>query len=172
MSSSQEQNRFAPPVARVDDVASGSALELGGRGRRFAAAFIDGLVLGGIYSALAYTVLRGVVPDPSNGANATFGSSILSIVVYVALFVVIQGYLLVKQGQTVGKKLLGLRIVRPDGQLPDAMRVIGLRYLLFWVVLLVPFVGVIVVLVDVLLIFRDSRKCLHDNVADTIVIKA
>ena len=27
-------------------------------------------------------------------------------------------------------------------------------------------------LVDALLIFRDSRKCLHDNIADTIVVKA
>jgi hypothetical protein len=27
-------------------------------------------------------------------------------------------------------------------------------------------------LIDVLLIFRSSRKCLHDSIADTIVVKA
>lgn len=171
MSSSPEQNRFAPPAARVDDVATGT-FELGGRGQRFVAAFADGLILGAIYYALAFTVLSSVLPDPRTGANATIGGTILSILVYVVLFALVQGWFLVKQGQTIGKKLLGLRIVRPDGQIPDAMRVIGLRYLLFWVVLLIPFIGALVVLLDVLLIFRDSRKCLHDNVADTIVIKA
>jgi uncharacterized RDD family membrane protein YckC len=27
-------------------------------------------------------------------------------------------------------------------------------------------------LIDSLLIFRESRRCLHDNIADTIVVKA
>ena len=37
---------------------------------------------------------------------------------------------------------------------------------------LVPLVGWMYGLLDVLMIFRDSRKCLHDNIADTIVVKA
>jgi len=37
---------------------------------------------------------------------------------------------------------------------------------------LVPGIGQIYSIVDALLIFRQSRKCLHDNIADTIVVKA
>ena len=37
---------------------------------------------------------------------------------------------------------------------------------------MVPFVGGLVSLVDALLIFRDDRRCLHDEIADTIVVTA
>ena len=37
---------------------------------------------------------------------------------------------------------------------------------------LVPLIGWLFALADALLIFRDSRKCLHDNIADTIVVTA
>ena len=36
----------------------------------------------------------------------------------------------------------------------------------------VPIVGAFYALVDCLLIFRESRRCLHDNIADTIVVTA
>ncbi len=171
MSTSPDQNPFAPPSARVEDVSVGG-LELGGRGQRFAAAIIDGLILAGVYWLLAITVLKPIVPNPTSGAEASFGSMLTSMVVYLVLFLLIQGYLLVTSGQTIGKKLLGLRIVRSSGERGDAGRVIGLRYLLIWVIASIPVVGWIFALVNVLMIFRDSRKCLHDNIADTIVITA
>jgi len=171
MSSSPEQNRFAPPVARVDDVATGSA-ELGGRGQRFAAAFIDGLIQGIVYWALAATVFSGFMPDPRSTATGGAGTMIVTLIGSMVLFLLIQGYLLVTSGQTIGKKLLGLRIVRSNGERGDPVRVIGLRYLLIWVIASIPVVGWIFAFADVLMIFRDSRKCLHDNIADTIVIKA
>jgi hypothetical protein len=36
----------------------------------------------------------------------------------------------------------------------------------------IPVIGTIYGLLDVLLIFRASRRCLHDNIADTIVVTA
>ena len=47
----------------------------------------------------------------------------------------------------------------------------GLIHILL-VIALIPVVGWLYGLVDALMIFRDSRKCLHDNIADTIVVKA
>jgi len=35
----------------------------------------------------------------------------------------------------------------------------------------IPLFGQIDAIVNSLLIFRESRKCLHDNIADTIVVK-
>jgi len=138
MSTPPDQNRFAPPTARVDDVPAGGP-ELAGRGSRFGAAFVDGLV---------------------------------QFIVSIVILLVLQGYLLATQGQTIGKKLLGIRIVRSDGSKVDAARVIGLRYALIWALAVIPVVGWVFGLVDALMIFRNSRKCLHDNIADTIVIKA
>ena len=169
MSTPADQNPFAPPTARVEDVATGG-LELAGRGARLGAVLIDGLIQGAIYYAIAFTLFRSMIPSTS-GANV-FGSLAIQLVAGFVLFVLVQGYLLATQGQTIGKKLLGLRIVRSNGAAVDIGRMLGLRYFLGWVLTMIPFIGVIYALADALLIFRDSRKCLHDNIADTIVIKA
>ena len=109
---------------------------------------------------------------PEAGPGPGVGALALQVVIGFALFGAINGYLLATQGQTVGKKLLGIRVVRSDGSRASLARLIGLRYVLSWVIVIVPVVGVIYALLDSLMIFRESRKCLHDNLADTIVVKA
>ena len=59
-----------------------------------------------------------------------------------------------------------------SGERATIGRLLGLRYLVGWVIAMIPFIGVIYSLLDCLLIFRESRQCLHDNIADTIVVKA
>ena len=169
MSTPPDQNRFAPPTARVDDVPAGGP-ELAGRGTRFGAAFLDGLIQAGIFYGLAFTVFPSLRPNPQTGQSAA--GLAVQLAVFVIILLVVQGYLLATQGQTVGKKLLGIRIVRSSGEKVDAARVLGLRYVLIWAISMIPVVGWVFSLVDSLMIFRDSRKCLHDNIADTIVIKA
>ena len=162
-----QPNRFAPPTAEVADVAA-SGTELGGRGMRLLAVLIDGLIQGAIYWILTLVAFRSL--DPRRGtfsASAIVGQIVLGFV----LFVLIQGYLLHTQGQTVGKKLLGLRIVRTNGERATLGRLLGLRYLVGWIIVMIPFAGALYGLVDCLMIFRDSRKCVHDNIADTIVVK-
>ena len=62
--------------------------------------------------------------------------------------------------------------MRSDGSQASFARIVGLRYFTTSVLAPIPVVGSIYGLVDVLLIFRDSRRCLHDNIADTIVVTA
>lgn len=45
------------------------------------------------------------------------------------------------------------------------------RYVLNLFLSDIPFIGGFMPLIDVLLIFRKSRKCLHDDLAGTIVVK-
>jgi uncharacterized RDD family membrane protein YckC len=80
--------------------------------------------------------------------------------------------LLVRHGQTVGKRVLGMRILRSDGTRCSPGRIIGLRYGVGFLLTVIPVVGSLYALLDALLIFRGSRKCLHDNIADTIVVNA
>jgi uncharacterized RDD family membrane protein YckC len=89
----------------------------------------------------------------------------------VAAFLAINGWLLATRGQTIGKMLLGLRIVRSDGSAASAGKVIGLRYGLCWLLAFIPLVGGLFGLIDALMIFRADRRCLHDLIADTIVVK-
>jgi uncharacterized RDD family membrane protein YckC len=81
--------------------------------------------------------------------------------------------LLYRNGQTIGKYLLAIKIVKVDGSRAGLARIIFLRTVLFSFVSLIPFIGqIIYYLIDPLFIFHSSRRCLHDLVAGTIVIKA
>ena len=162
--------RFAPPQAHVADLAPEQVV-LAGRGTRFIAAVVDALIAFGV--AFAVMLIPAVRPlAEAQQKSMSFTSWMpVSVVVGVLVFLVVQGWLLITRGQTVGKVLFKLRIVRTDGSKPDAWRLLGLRYGIGLLMNLNPLVSLIYSLIDSLLIFRESRKCLHDSIADTQVIK-
>jgi uncharacterized RDD family membrane protein YckC len=170
MSSVPQGNRFAPPSAHVEDVTTQGVVQLAGRGARFGGSLIDGLLMLGVFW------LVGLVTPWSPfeaAAKGGFGAGLLiNGVLGIVVFAIIHGYLLATRGQTLGKLLLGLRIVRSDGQRASLARLLGLRYGIGWLINGMAFIGPLYSLVDCLLIFRASHKCLHDNIADTIVVKA
>ena len=161
--------RYAPPQAEVADVA-GDGVELAGRGTRLGAVLIDGLLVAALlWGVSRVTPWNVFAPDVSTGLLRLL---LTNLVLGFIAFTLINGYLLATQGQTLGKRLLGLRIVRPDGGRASLARLLGARYGLGYVVSLVPIAGGLYGLLDSLLIFRESHQCLHDNIADTIVVKA
>lgn len=89
-----------------------------------------------------------------------------------SLFLILHGYLLARNGQTIGKWVCGIRIVRADRSKASLWRILVLREMPF--VLLaaipVPYMFSVLAVVDALLIFRKSRQCLHDQIADTVVV--
>jgi uncharacterized RDD family membrane protein YckC len=86
-------------------------------------------------------------------------------------FLVVHGYLLKKSGQTVGKKLLGTKITDLEGNLPDFTTLIVKRYLPVSVVSIVPMIGPLLSLIDIVFIFRQDRRCVHDLIAGTKVVE-
>lgn len=160
------QNPYAPPLAEVKD-APQAEQALGGRGLRLVAVIIDGLL-----QFAAFWVVSLALPWSVFNPNPSVNQLVIGLLLGLGLFLVLQGFLLVTRGQTIAKMLLGLRIVRRDGSKVGAARMLGLRYGIGLVVGVLPFIGFIYVLIDSLLIFRDSRQCLHDQIADTIVVKA
>ena len=169
MASSPDDNRFAPPQAHVEDVADTASGALAGRGTRLVATLLDGLIGGLAFGLVALVTPLTWAPGP--GVSVT-RFMITNGVVGIVLFMVLHSYLLATRGQTIGKALLKVRIVRRDGSPASFGRIIGLRYLPTTVITLIPLFGGLYALVDSLLIFRESRRCLHDNIADTIVVKA
>ena len=173
MNTAPDNNPFAAPTAHVADIPHAGEQQLGGRGARLGSVIIDGMLQGAVYYAVAFTMFSTLLPSNSpDSFGGMAGVFVLRIVISVGLFIALHGYLLATQGQTIGKKLLGLRILRSNGERASLGRLLGLRYFLGWVLLVIPFAGAIYGLADCLMIFRDSRKCLHDNIADTIVVKA
>lgn len=87
------------------------------------------------------------------------------------VYLIVNGYLLYKKGQTVGKKLRNIKIVTMDNTLPSFDHVYGLRYFLVYLIGSIPILGGIFSFIDALFIFRDDRRCLHDHIAGTKVIE-
>lgn len=162
-------NPYQAPKAVVADQAPGAG-ELAGLGQRLGAALIDLLI------ALVYAVpmffIMGLGTYISQNTEPPIGLTLLSTVLGFVFFVLIHGYFLKKNGQTIGKKLLGIRITDLDDQVPPFGKLIALRYLPITLVTLIPFIGNLLVLVDVLFIFRSDRRCVHDLIAGTQVVRA
>ncbi len=150
-------------------------VEAASRLSRLGAVLVDGLVgfapVGAILLMLPMLMLRG-------GTSALL--ILLGIAALTALAVLITQIVLVaRRGQTIGKKVLGIRMITSGGDIPSIWRVFFLRWLPFVVVAAgvdylfkLRGIGNFVHLVDALLIFQPNRRCLHDLLADTHVIKA
>jgi len=162
--------RYAPPRAAVDDMPEATdGLVLATRGSRFLAAVIDVVVALVMVGILALTTQWNLFAD--NG-RSYFSPSLMEPALGFVLFLLANGYLLVQHGQTIGKRVMGIRIVSSDGSAVPAGRLIGLRYGVFSALNILPVFGQLVGVIDALCIFRSSRRCLHDNLANTVVIKA
>jgi uncharacterized RDD family membrane protein YckC len=171
-----EYQDFRPPAAILAD-APPAQLELASRWARLGATCLDGLTVGavvvvaGIGGALLMPMLAGRHRDER---VATAIAVVAGCGVFLALLalVVWNCVWLKRYGQTVGKRALRIRIVRTSGEPATLGRIFLLRFLPVTLLGAIPFLGHLLTLADLLLIFRDSRKCLHDQFADTIVVKA
>jgi uncharacterized RDD family membrane protein YckC len=151
---------------------------LAGAGARLVSVILNGLL--GALVALPGVILTMVgLPTSSATPSATPDISTLSIIGIALIFLSVLGLwiyqlmLYLKTGQTLGKKWMGVRVVRfTDGGNPGFGGLIGLREILIAVIGMVPLVGFIFSIVDMCFIFRDDRRCIHDLIANTKVVVA
>ena len=84
-----------------------------------------------------------------------------------AVILIFQMVLLTKDGQTLGKKALDIHIVKVDtGQNGGFVPNVLLRVIVNGLLGIIPFYS----LVDILFIFRQDRRCIHDLIARTEVV--
>lgn len=169
-------NPYAPPTAPVRDIDTSTTGEKAGRLQRLGATLIDGII-GGllVYVPAMFFVDLGSALTPEGEVNYTTlitPGAVLAALPGALLLLGITWWLVARNGQTIGKKLLSIKVVRSDGSRASVARIFWVRNVPFWLVSFLPIVGVIISLADPLLIFRQSRKCLHDQLADTNVIRA
>ena len=144
-------------------------LNLASRGVRLGGSLIDGFVAGAPVIAAAFAL--GLYDNVSPDGTLPLADHLLLVFFGIAFFMVVNGFLIYRRGQTVGKMILGTRVVALDGTQVSGNKYVFLRLLPVWVVTQIPFVGSAVALIDSLLIFRKERNCLHDDIAKTRVIK-
>ncbi len=156
------ENPYAAPTAKVADVAPEGEYVLADRAKRLAAALVDGLILIPVYYGVTWPTLTHQPVNP-----ALVGVSLL----WVLIILVIDLVLLHRNAQTIGKKLLKIKIARKDGSRATLGRIFWLRGVVNAIPSMIPYLR-IYGLIDVLFIFGEKRRCLHDYIADTIVIDA
>jgi uncharacterized RDD family membrane protein YckC len=136
----------------------GSDYAMASRLHRLLASLIDLLILA---LAVAPGVVVGVVSDSMRGESLA-NAGLLGTVV-------LQWSLICQTGQSFGKRLLGLKIVRLNGQPVDKVSGVAMRT--YWVLGLLEWrYGLLLCLADVLAIVGTKRRCIHDFTAGTKVI--
>ena len=91
----------------------------------------------------------------------------------IILQFIIQGYLITTRGQSIGKIVMSLRIVNSiDGTNPGFIKAFLVRFILSQIITSIPYLGVIYFFADPLFIFRSDRRCIHDLMANTIVVES
>lgn len=174
-----DNNRYAPPKAELVEPGSvDNKPELAGRGLRLVAVILDGLLMSLIQWPL-YLVFGGMrimaamsnpqeMTDPLSMLGQMFAAMAPGWIIAAA----VQMWCLHAYGGTLAKKILGLRIVRSDGTRAGFARLFFGRGGAAVLPMFVPLLNLVWWLLDPLLIFRESRQCLHDQIADTIVVTA
>jgi uncharacterized RDD family membrane protein YckC len=173
-----QANPYAPPQAEVSDaVGTAGATELAGRGIRLGAWFLDSLITGVVISAplligMDMEALLATASDPENFLQVFSMTGIIGACVGALILIAINTYLVYKNGQSIGKKLLGIKVVRSNGTRASLLRIFFLRNVVNALPGLIPYLSYLYTLVDHLFIFGERRQCLHDKIADTIVVVA
>lgn len=162
-------NPYAAPAARVAEAFEPALLRKASRGERLGAVLLDSAPMFGI--AVAAAVLMALTAgDKGLSTAGIVGLCIAGLA--VAGYGIYQLVQLHRTGQTFGKKLLGIRIVRNDGSRAGLGRIFWLRYFVPGLCGNVPILGAIFAIADPLFIFGEEKRCLHDLMADTIVVVA
>ena len=154
----------APPVPAGPEYAS--------LWRRLVAWLADWIILSALN--LAVTVLidaivaMGIGGNPSEENEQAFG-----VLVYVVAMLVNLAYYTFfwsheGGGRTLGNRLLGIRVLRSNGELASSPRAF-VRAVLMYVSIFAIFAGVIVSALTILATRR--RQALHDFVCDTVVLR-
>ena len=127
-------------------------LEKVGFGTRFVAFIIDAILLG-VVNQIVASIFGGGDPTRVSGLTTLIG------IAYIVGLWTYWG------GQTIGKKAMGIKVVKADGTpfglVPAIIRYVG--YIVSAVVILLGFIWIL---------FDPDKQGWHDKIAGTYVVKA
>jgi uncharacterized RDD family membrane protein YckC len=155
-----------PYGSGYDAAAYGAAFQYGGRWRRLIAAIVDGLIVYAVTWLVTAPILGFGTMYEGSLARQTVANLVAGVVGF--LYYVLQHG---RWGQTLGKRLMSLRVVRADDAGAISYGQAAWRLLFEYLITLATCgVGG---LVNIAWILWDKRRqALHDKVARTVVVSA
>src|SRR4030042_2832480 len=168
-----QQPRFSSPAP-----SSSLIIKYAGFLQRFLADIIDQLAIIGVFILLGLSLwmLMKIAPAPTEYANF-FQKLVVSMkmkgIFELIIFLILLGfqiwnnvYLLGKTGGTIGKHILGIKVVKTEN-----MEVIGMGTALLRETIGKSLSGIILNIGYLMILWDKRKQALHDKVVDTIVIK-
>jgi uncharacterized RDD family membrane protein YckC len=153
---------FSPVVRPIDP-------NLAGRGSRLLAFLIDGFIF--TLCCVPGGIMLWMGADDHNDTLQIIGGILIGVL-FLALMV-LQIYLLSTRGQTIGKKMMSVKIVKyADDSNPGFVHACLLRLIVPGFINGIPFIGYLFPIVDACFIFGEERRCVHDLIASTKVVNA
>ena len=135
---------------------------------RLGAYTIDAIIL--LTITIPLLIFTGLFDEM--GGGMTFVTEIIAASIMFSVYVLINVWLIFSKSQTIGKSILKIQVVDKNTRMPiGGIRYIFARTLPVWIWSQIPYIEIIMNLIDCLLIFREEHNCLHDDIAGTRVIK-
>jgi uncharacterized RDD family membrane protein YckC len=169
-------NPYAPPANAP--IREPSMDRLASYGDRFVGMLIDSILdFGSLFTGVPIAAMDPNIGNPeADYGPLVFVGALVSLVAVVTI-TGLQWYWIATLGQSAGKRLMKTQIRKLDGSEVDFVSGVILRSWIvnfaFGVVHVITcgLLGWVVSLVDSVMIFGHERRCLHDRIADTKVIK-
>ncbi|MBX3705911.1 MAG: RDD family protein [Pseudomonadales bacterium] len=141
---------------------------LASRGRRLLATAIDAILVPTV--TLLLVMLTGVVEDAEDYVDNAWILHVLLLA--IGSYLLLNGYTLWRTRQTLGKRIMGIALAGAAGAAVSWWRLVVVRapFFALMYLLLVPPLA-LVPLIDHLMIFGKRRRCLHDRLAGTEVVR-
>ncbi|AIW22208.1 hypothetical protein IX92_19230 [Vibrio coralliilyticus] len=147
-----------------------SEVVLASRWSRFWAGFCDSLIMMVFIVPIIY---YGGFMDTDmvyETESTSFASTFFLLTYSLLIYLLCNGYLLHKKGQTIGKNIFDIAIVDTQGSPLGLKKIFFKRYIPTVLFHYIPLIGGLVALADTLFIFRKDKRCIHDLIAGSQVI--
>ena len=151
---------YDPKPKTIVRLRDGTQLPLATPGARLVARIVDGILIG----------VAGAIVLAAASVDLTAAFALAVITLFIGLFYEVS--LIAVRGQTLGKQILGIKVVTvDDGSLPGWGKSVG-RWIIPSVLPIFPGIGSIAALVGYLaLLWNVNRQTWYDRAAGTVVIR-
>lgn len=164
-------NPYAPPQSNIIPASNPNEVQrLASPWRRLGASLVDDLILIALILPIMwfsgyFTRLMNQTDNDSFWGMEHLFWEVVGLVIMLAL-----NWNHLGRGQTIGKGIMELRIVRKNGTPAGRSHIILRRILPPYLIAQLPTLGEWFNFFDILLIFRSQHNTLHDDIAGTKVI--
>lgn len=96
----------------------------------------------------------------------------ISVPLTLALLTAVQLFFVHENGQSIGKRVMRLRVVMSNGEPANVWRVLFLRNLAPLLIGFIPMIGLIFRIANVAALYSEGNRAIHDRFANTKVVRA